>query len=710
MAERADPLGLLLEVGTEELPPGSVAAALQQLAQDAGAALHAAGLEHGPLQTTGTLRRLVLMAEQVGARQLDRVTEVRGPAARTAYDASGAPTQAAIGFARSQGIPVEALQVRDLDGGRRVVAEVREKGRPALEVLGQILPGVVAGLSFAKSMWWSTRDFRFGRPIRWVVALLGRRVISMEMAGVRAGRRTAGHRFLAPGAIILPTAATYPASMRRGHVILEHTARLARILEGAEALAADIGGVPVIDPALRDELVWSTEHPTPVLGTFDQALAAVLPREVVLVTLQHHQKSFGVQDTNGSLLPAFIAVRDGGTSHLATVRTGHEWVVRARLEDARFFLEEDRRGGFAQWNAELARLAHVTGLGSMAEHVQRIERLAGWLADAAGVAPAERQTLDRAARLCKADLVTALVREFPELQGTIGRIYATQAGEPSEVATAIEEHYWPTSAGGTVPRTLPGALLAVADRSLLLVGATLAGLVPSGSQDPYGLRRAASGIVAILLAHHLRIQTRALLDSAAATLDGAGEARVRAQEACFDLILQRLRGLLMDQGIAHDTVLAVMAVGPGDLVDFGARARALQAIRADPVMPRLATAYARASRILAQAPASPALNEDALVEPAEVSLFGAWRGVINEMNAYETMVPVGGATWTAAMLEKQYAGMLAALVKLADPIDRFFDNVLVMAPDPDIRGNRLALLRDVTNSFVRVADFSKLAG
>lgn len=696
MARPASAATLLLEIGCEELPPSAVGPALEQLARDAAAALRDARLEGGEPRTTGTVRRLALIVPDVAARQADRVTQVRGPAARIAFDPSGAPTQAAQGFARSQGVRLEDLEIREMDGGKYVVAEIREAGRPAGEVLAQVLPRVVAGLSFPKTMRWRADGFRFGRPIRWVVALLGGRLIPLEVAGLKAGRRTRGHRFLAPAAMTLRDARDYGAAMRRARVVLDEQDRRARIVEGAVALAQKAGGQPVIHPALLDELVWSTEHPTPVWGTFETALAAALPREVVLVTLQHHQKSFGVQDRKGALLPAFIAVRDGGAAHLASVRTGHEWVVRARLEDARFFLEEDRKGSFDRWIEELARLAHVAGLGSMADHVARILRLTAWMADTAAISAEHRTTLERAARLCKADLVTALVREYPELQGVIGRIYATEAGEPRGVGVAIEEHYWPKVAGGEVPTSVPGALLALADRAVLLAGAVTAGLEPTGSQDPYGLRRAASGIAAILVAHGFALGLRPLFGAAAATFDQPADARERTVTACVSLTVQRFRSMLMEQGIAYDTIDAVLAAQGDNLSDLAARARAVQEVRTDPAMPRLATGFARASRILGQGQAAPAIAEQLLVEGPERTLHHAWASIRGDVER--------------AVEGRRYADALKTLERLADPIDRFFDDVLVMAPDPALRANRLALLREVTATFLRVADFSRLSG
>jgi len=696
---------LLLEIGTEELPPAAVRPALEQLQRGATAALEEARLDAGRVQATGTLRRLVLTVDGLSSWQRDLVAQVRGPAARVAYDAAGQPTQAAQGFAKSQGVPAESLRVLEIEGGRYVVAEVQEAGRPAPDVLGELLPRLVAGLSFPKTMRWAAHGFRFGRPIRWVAALLDGRVIPLEIAGIRAGRRTIGHRFLSPGPATITEAAVYEDVVGQAHIVLSEQERRARIADGAAALAERIGGRPVLDPALLEELVWSTEHPTPVLGTFEPTLVAALPPVVVLVTLQHHQKCFGIVDGSGTLMPAFVAVRDGGNSHLDTVRTGHEWVVKARLQDARFFLEEDRRGGFGQWNEALARVAHIAGLGTVADHVTRVRRLAGWLAGAAGVSESDRRTLDRAAELCKADLTTSLVREFPELQGTIGGIYAKERGETAGVAAAILEHYDPRAAGADLPRTLPGALLSVTDRAVLLAGAVLAGLEPSGSQDPHGLRRAAAGLAAVLREVGLPISLRRLFDQAVLTFDAPDEARGQAVETCLRIVRARLQGMLADDGIAYDTINAVAAVGADDVPDLIARARSLHEFRSQPAMSLLATGYLRVHRILIQAGhvfdaesagarVPMAFREELLVEPAEIELHGAWRRIHPRL--------------TEAADSKHYTLALAEIAALADPIDAFFDKVLVNAPDPVLRENRLALLERVSGSFRRIADFSLL--
>jgi glycyl-tRNA synthetase beta chain len=693
---KARTASLLLEVGTEELPPLAVGPALRQLAEATAHALKEARLDPSGVQTTGTLRRLVVHAHGIGLRQASLETEVRGPAARVAYDGNGAPTKAALGFAKSHGVSVEALRVQERDGGQYVVVQKHEAGRRAADILRERLPRIVMDLDFPKSMRWSATSGRFGRPIRWVVALLDGRVLPVEIAGLRAGRKTVGHRFLATRTITVASSASYETAMKNAKVILGHAERRARIVDGAVKLANEIGGEAVLDPDLCEELVWSTEHPTPLLGRFDPGLAALLPREVVLVTLQHHQKCFGVEDSEHRLLPAFITVRDGGTSNLAEIRRGHESVVRARLEDARFFLEEDLRAGFDRWNAELPRLAHVAGLGTVGDHVARLQQVAAYVADAVDAKTSTRQVVTRAGALCKADLVSALVREFPELQGTVGRLYAARFGEPPEVGIAIEEHYWPKGAGGRPADTVAGAILAIADRALLMAGTHVAGMAPTGSQDPYGVRRAAAGLVATIVMHRFHLRVRALLDAAAALYTSDASARASAVRACAELLMQRLRAAWLDAGIAYDTADAVLATNGDDLADLQSRVEALHAVRADPVMPRLATGFARASRILAQGQAGGNIDEALLQQEEETALYRAWRTVAGEVED--------------ATARRAYGPALRALSRLADPIDRFFDKVLVMAPDAAVRGNRFALLRAVTNSFLRVADLGKLAG
>jgi glycyl-tRNA synthetase beta chain len=687
---------LLLEIGTEELPPLAVEPALRQLSDLTIAALEYARLDAGRVQTTGTLRRLVLIVEGLGVRQQDHVTLVRGPAARVAYDAAGQPTPAAAGFARAQGVPVSALQTREMEGGKYVVAEIREPGRRAAEVVTQLLPGVIAGLTFPKTMRWDSQGFRFGRPIRRIVALLDGRLLPIEIAGVRAGRKTVGHRFLAPRVMALTKAGVYPGAMRRANVILTPEDRRRRIVDLATAAARKAGGRPVLDPALLEELVWSTEYPTPLLGKIDLDFTVAVPRPVLIVALQHHQKSFAVEGPDGALLPAFVAIRDGGADHLASIRTGHEWVVRARLTDARFFLEEDRRTGFAHWDNVLANIHVPPQLDVMYIYVSRVKETAQWLANAVGATTSEYDSVSLAAELCKSDLASAMVREFPELQGAMGAIYARETGLPEAVARAIEEHYMPRGAGNSPAPSRPGAILAIADRAVLLAGALVPGREVSGSQDPYGLRRAASGIIATLIYHSFHFSLRTMFEAVVQIRRFPVEWEAEVVSVCVEFTLQRLRTSLIDQGITYDTVDAVMATGGDDVVDLANRARALQAVRIRPVMARLATGFARASRILSQGTPAPAVDESALAEPAEMDLFRAWRA------AREVVERASSA--------RRYEEALDALAGLADPIDRFFNDVLVMAQDQRIRANRLALLRGVSDTFLRVADFGKLTG
>ncbi|MDQ7843784.1 MAG: glycine--tRNA ligase subunit beta [Armatimonadota bacterium] len=681
---------LLVEIGTEELPPGEVGSAAAQLGRGMRAALEALRLSHGPITTYGTPRRLAVVIRKVADRQRPAERRVRGPAASSAFDQQGRPTQAALGFARSQGVPVSSLEVVEEPGGRRyVVAVLKETGRPAAEVLPEAIASVITGLSFAKTMRWGGGEMRFARPIRWLVALLGSVVLPLQISGVRAGRTTRGHRALAPGACRIGRPAEYAATLRAVGVVVDPQERRRRIESRARRLAAAAGGRLVLDPRLLDEVVMSTEHPFPLCGGFDPGFLA-LPREVLVTVMQHHQKYFPVEDDQGRLLPVFVAVRDGGPRHVATVRQGHEWVLGARLADARFFFDEDRRRRLEDYVPLLDGVTFLAPLGTMGDKTRRLVTLAGTLASLAGLDGRTTETLARAATLCKADLVTRMVGEFPELQGTVGRIYASLDGEPTEVARAIEEHYRPAGAGDSPPRTYVGALLGVIDKIDTLAGAIGAGLMPTGSQDPYGLRRAAQGIVEIVLMLRLRLAVKTLAHAALQPFERRDE---DVAEALTEFLRQRLRTTLIERGIRYDVADAALAVSGDDLLAAADRAAALEAVVRRPEFIPLYVAYDRAARILtpdAAGPVDPALFE----APVEQTLFDTVRAV---------EPPVAEAAAAG-----DYLRALEGLRPLVAPVNQIFDDVLIMAPDERIRANRLALLRRVVGVFRHVADFARL--
>ncbi|MGH2348329.1 MAG: glycine--tRNA ligase subunit beta [bacterium] len=684
---------LLVEIGTEDLPPAEIRPVLEQLRDGLRSGLDEARLDVGDIGSVGTPRRLVVFASGLARRQRPEIREVRGPAAAAAFDAADRPTAAALGFARSQGIPVDRLQFRDIGGRRYTVAVVEDRGQPAATVLPAVLGRMVDGLTFSRGMRWGDGDARFLRPVRWVVALLGTRVLRVIVAGVKAGRTTRGHRFLSPRPRRVARAADYFRVMKGAHVVLDPSVREKRISLQARALAAKAGGAAQLDPDLLDETVMSVEHPQALSGEFDREFLS-LPAPVLVTVMEHHQKYFPVTDNAGGLRPAFIAVRDGDRRHLPRVREGHEWVLRARLADARFFFDEDSKRRLEERVGELDGLTFLPQVGTMAQKTQRLIALAEYLAVALVLDGRTAETLTRAAALCKADLLTHMVGEFPELQGVMGGIYAGLDGEPPPVAQAIGEHYLPGRTGDRIPSTLAGNLLGLVDRADTLIGGIATGHMPTGSEDPYALRRAAQGMVEIVLGHRIQLPLSDFLEAVHGELVRIGvDGRPHTVHLALDLLRQRARAFLVERGIRYDAVDAALAVSGEDLVSGAARARTIADALGKKTFPRLFVAYDRASRILSGEPTAavdPGLFEDDSERDLAAALASASPAV------------------SAAASAGDFRAALDALVPLADPVDRLFDAVLVMAPDPRVRANRQALLRAVVDVFRRVGDFSKI--
>ncbi len=678
----------MFELGTEELPPGAAWEGLRQIREAAAPALRAARIPCGPVSSCSTPRRIVLIVERVAPVQEDLFREVRGPAARIAFAPDGSPTQAAEGFARAQGVPTSALERRRTAQGEYVFARLRSPGGPTLKALADLLPGLASGLAFPKAMRWGPDGIRFARPIRWVLALLGGHVVPFEFAGVRSGRVTYGHRTLSPAAITVADARGFEAKLRRHRVLLDPAARRRRVTLAAARVAEGVGGRAILDPDLLEETVQLVEWPEALAGTFASEFLT-LPREVLITVMQHHQKYFAVEDAGGRLLPAFVAIRNGGTRGLRTVREGNEWVLRARLADARFFFEEDRTRPLGARIPELGGLIVHEKLGTMAQKRERLIGLAERLGRLLALDHEQSAHLRRAADLCKADLVTQIVREFPELQGVAGGIYAQLDGEPAPVAEAIREQYLPR--GSVLPGTEAGAYLALLDKLDSLLGALAVGLAASGSEDPYGLRRAAQGIVSIVLDRKIRLDMRGVLRE---VLSGQPVQfqPAAAVDAAMDLFRQRLRTVLIDSGISYDTVDAVLAAGYDDLLDAAVRARALWAFRQRSEFVRLYTAFGRASRILPPG-FDGQVNQQTLEAPAERRLLGSLE---------EAQPRV-----LEARKKGRYDEALAHLAALADPVDQFFTAVLVMTDDETVRANRLALLARVVELIRPIADLSR---
>jgi len=688
----------VLEIGTEELPPRFFAPALSQLRSSGEGMLRGARLSFSRVTVYGAPRRLAFIAENLSEQQAPATREERGPPARAAYDADGNPTRAALGFARRHGVAPETLVVRKDDQGEYVYAVIREPEAPAGEALAARLPSLIAGLSFPKMMRWGSGSLRFGRPIRWLLSLLDDQVVSFELDGIRSGARTRGHPTLADGMFALACAQAYEGALRERFVIVDPEVRRAAIDQQLQE-AAQAADARVVDGGLLEETTFLVEWPTAARGGFDPAFLR-LPRPVLVEEMQHVQSYFPLEDQRGSLLPQFIAVRDGGADHLDTVVSGWESVLRAKLIDASYFFHEDLKRPLADRVDDLRGVVFQEQLGTMYDKVQRVRRAAAALAQQIGLEAGKREALDRAALLCKADLTTMMVGELPRLQGTMGCEYALASGEAPDVAKAIGEHYRPRFAGDEVPATTLGRLLAVADKADTIAACFSAGLLPTGSADPYGLRREATGVVAIVLAMNVSISIGRLLD---ACLRELGEQQrlprpaPEARAAALEFLRQRLATYLRDAppagaGVRYDLVEAALAVGFDDLRDAAERAKALQMLAdSEPEFLPIVIASTRASNI-ARGFDGGAPDERLFEHEAERALWEAYKQLLPTVDQ-QTEV-------------SDYVALFRTLGRLRGPIDRYFDDVLVMTEDERLRRNRLATCWTINQLFRRIADFS----
>ena len=696
------PETLLLEIGCEELPAGFIDPALQDLANAASAGLDEARLAHGAIRTLGTPRRLALVVEGLADRQEDRMREVLGPAARVAFDASGKPTPAAQGFARSAGVAVDALERVTTPKGEYLMARVHDAGKSAAEVLPGLLAAWIQGLRFPKTMHWDGAA-RFARPVRWIVALLGESVIPLQLFGVTTGRRTRGHRTLAPDWIDIASPTSYVDTLREAGVVVDPAVRRDAIRSELQAAATKLGGTAVEDPDLTDEVGNLVEWPEAVTGSFDPGYLR-LPRPVVVTAMRAHQRYFAIEGKDGALLPNFVMIRSGRGAGAEEIRRGTEAVLKARLEDARFYWENDLKRGLEGRLPELKGIVWNERLGTVHDRAERIVLTVEDLATR--LAPGSKEHAKRAALLAKADLASEMVRsgkEFASLQGIVGAEYAAVSGEPEPVVQAIREHYRPEGPSDPIPETPEGRLVSLADKLEAVAGGLRAGLEVSGSQDPYGLRRAGNGIVRILVESGWRLD---VLDAAVrldAIFDRAG-IKPGTQGRFEEFWGQRVANALGDYGIPAETSAAVIAVRPGDPVDLLARAKAVEEIRKSPDFEALMIGYRRAANILRSAPAEdiPAQGTP-LAERAEA--FG--ERAEGDLHLETKMARQAVETYLRGA-RPDYGAVLRHLLGLRPSIDRFFDAVMVMVDEPGTRRRRLGLLEAVRQTFLRIADFSLL--
>ncbi|NUQ70339.1 MAG: glycine--tRNA ligase subunit beta [Chthonomonadales bacterium] len=717
---------LLLEVGTEEMPAAAIPGSLAQLERLAAQKMESARLAPRALRTLGTPRRLILLAFDVPERQPTEVREVRGPAWDVAFSADGAPTGAALGFARKQGIRVEDLRPVETPQGRYVSAEVRDVGKSAAEALGAPLADCLRALTFPKTMRWGDKGVRFVRPVRWIVCTLGGQVVPVEFAGVRAGDASRGHRYLSPESFTVEDTPGFIEQLRARSVMADPAEREARIRAQAETLAADVGGRIPWDEELLSENVHLVEWPTCLLGRFDERYMD-LPRPVLVTAMRKHQRFFPVEGPSGDLLPCFVSVRNGSEASIDKVKAGNEAVLAARFADAHHFFEQDRAETLDRMTGRLERLLFQDRLGAMAQKRDRLVRLAAPLGVSHGLDERHVRLAERAAELCKGDLTSQMVIELPSLQGVMGREYAALQGEEPEVALAIAEHYQPRGAGDALPVSPVGKLLAVADRIDTLVGYAGIGIMPTGSADPYGLRRAAHGLVQIL-ALEPDVPSLASMQVQAAEgyrivngLDFDLDPLCNALQGLFN---QRVAAYLDERGVRYDLRDAALYGGLayGTIV-YGVvqRAQALSEVAGTEQFSATVQAAARVANILSSREQAPVpgkegihggrtnaverasavlyattrdVHPDRFAEPAETGLYEAACGLLPE-------VARGAAVY-------DYASVYAALQSLREPVGRFFDDVLVMCEDAEQRANRLALLRLVDALYRTLADFRKV--
>ncbi len=710
---------LLFEIGTEEIPAKFMPGILKQLKELAAAKMQELRIPFEDITVYGTPRRMAFIADGVAETQADVVVEAKGPSVKIAY-VSGAPSKAAQGFARGQGVDVKDLVVRD----NYVYAVKHLAGQPVVELLPGLLMDILTSLSFPKTMRWADYEFRFVRPIRWMVALFGDQIIPVEICGVKSGKFSMGHRFMqqslkaaaesqgllsaalskvgnkvysalagVKGAVEIPSAGDYKKVMYDNFVMVDQDERRALILQQIKDLAAQNGGEAEINEDLLEEVNYLVEWPTALCGKFEEKFLS-LPKECIITPMREHQRYFPVLDEDGNLLNKFITVRNGGSEHLDIVTHGNERVLRARLSDAEFFFNEDRATKLEDRLEKLKTVSFQEGLGNMYDKSERLVKMAEMLRFAINT-PVDEEELRRCALLCKTDLVTGMVIEFTELQGVMGREYALLDGEKPEVATGIFEHYLPRFAGDALPATTIGRIVGIGDKLDNICATFSRGLAPTGSQDPYALRRQALGVINILIDANYHISLAKIIAGTLYLLDIKPEETGKLVPQIMEFFKQRLRNLLMDQGIRYDVIDAVFADKRNDdMVDLAVRCKAL-------------AAYVEAGNAEPLVQVSVRVSNLCKKIEKEVAISGALFKDESENKLHEVVAAVSKEIIPEIVLY-DYAAVLKAGEKVIEPVNTFFDNVMVMDEDENVKNNRLAMLEEVRGIVNAVGDLSLL--
>lgn len=682
----------LLEIGTEEIPSGYILRALEDMKGFLEKEFQSQRIAYKEIKAMGTPRRLVLTASGVAPTQEGRLTEVIGPAKRIAFNEQGEPTKAALGFARGQGIGIEELQVVKTDKGEYVAAHREEKGEETIQLLPAILPRLISSISFPKSMRWMDLENTFARPIQWILALFDGTVVPFQVGNVSSSNLSRGHRFMAPGSFQVKDVGEYLRRLKNSFVIVNPEERKELIVGELNKAAGEVSGKILPDDELLEIVTFLVEFPVAIRGNFSRDFLA-LPREVLISAMREHQRYFSLTEANGTLLPYFVTISNTRPKDPNVVARGNERVLQARLSDANFFFVEDRKIPLIQRLEGLKRVVYHSKLGTSYEKVMRISDLATDLTER--IDPSLQETVKKASFLCKCDLITGMVGEFPNLQGIMGRIYALLSGEKEEVALAIYEHYLPTSAGGAIPSSHPGAILSIADKFDTIVGCFGVGLIPTGTADPYALRRQTLGIINIILEKRYLFSLSQLVER---SLELLAEKIERPPQEIKTGVLEffkgRLQNLLGSKGVSPDALEAALAVGFDDIVDLQERARALHNLRGEPNFESLAIAFKRVVNI-SKSHTPQKIDPRRFESDVESKLFETYRTI--------------GQKATEKIAQKDYPAALKDLSSLRQPVDEFFDGVMVMAEDEKIKNNRLSLLSCISQLFFKIGDFSKIS-
>lgn len=686
---------LLYEIGTEEIPAKYMPSTLEQVKSIAGSMFKENRISYEEMRTYGTPRRIVLYVKSVAENQEDLEELVKGPSKKAAYDESNNPTKALLGFLKGQKAELGDVFVKELNGVEYIYLKKQEKGNPSKEVLKRILPQIMTSIVFPKSMKWGNKSFRFARPVRWLMPILGDELLELDKDGIQCSRFTKGHRVLSKGDIEIKNVSEYFDKLKEGYVIVNQDERRAVIRKQCEELARQKGGDVLMDEELLEEVVYLVEYPTALVGSFEEEYLK-LPKDAVITPMKEHQRYFPVVDSKGKLLNYFITVRNGNNQYLDIVREGNEKVLRARLADAKFFYDEDKKLPLDNCVEKLKNVVFQETLGTIYEKTERIKNLSAHLAEITGVLGNSRENLLRSAHLCKGDLVTNMVKEFDELQGIMGKEYALLQGEKSEVAAAIQEHYMPRFAGDNTPETINGSILSIADKIDTICGCFAIGIQPTGSQDPYALRRQAIGIISIILDKKLHLGLNELCDTSLKVFEAKAVLKGDIEEVrgkIIEFFRQRFKNVMIDKGFEYDIIDAVINVGFDDILDSQLKIQALAEWKYREEFVNILASFNRVSNLASKA-RSTAINSELFTEKAEIDLLYAFDRINAE---YEENVN-----------RRDYDKALKLLITLKKPIDDFFDNIMVMVEDEDIKNNRLGLLLSIANIMNRVADLGAI--